>query len=95
MITNGAASEVMTYPAFDMRVETDAEFGRWFAQLRKDVDAFLTHDWAGNVRIVEAQWALIDLIDFLDPGRVRLTDNRAKLTESANANRITPVPRQV
>jgi hypothetical protein len=95
MVTNVTASEVMTYPAFDLRVETDPEFGRWFTQLRKDVDAFLTHDWAGNVRMVEAQWGLIDLIDFLDPGRVRLTDNRAKLTETASANRITAVPRQV
>jgi hypothetical protein len=92
MVQTGSAAEVMTYPAFDLRVMTDPEFGRWFAQLRRDVDAFLTHDWIGNVRVVEAQWALIDLIDFLDPGKVRLTDNRAKLTESGNANRITPVP---
>jgi hypothetical protein len=95
IVASASTSEVMTYPAFDLRLESDAEFGRWFAQLRKNVDAFLTHDWAGNVRIVEAQWALIDLIDFLDPGRVRLTDNRAKLTENDNANRITAVPRQV
>lgn len=92
IVQNGASADVMTYPEFDLRVMTDPEFGRWFAQLRNDVDAFLTHDWAGSVRQVEAQWALIDLIDFLDPGKVRLTDNRAKLVESDNANRITRVP---
>ncbi len=92
MVHTGSSAEVTTYPAFDLRVMTDPEFGRWFAQLRRDVDAFLSHDWAGNIRIVEAQWALIDLIDFLDPGKVRLTDNRAKLVETASANRITAIP---
>ncbi len=95
MTVSGAnGTEVMAYPEFDRRLYADEEFARWFRQLLKDVDAFLTHDWIGNMRQVDAQWALIDLIDFLDPGKVRLTDNRAKLMESDRANRITPVPRK-
>ena len=93
MVRREGGIDVMTYPDFDERVVLDPEFHRWFAQLLKDVDAFLTYDWIGNMRQVDAQWALIDLIDFLDPGRIRLTDNREKLMESDRANRITPVPR--
>jgi hypothetical protein len=93
MVTSPNGTDLMSYPEFDSRLVTDAEFGRWFNQLRKDIDAFLTYDWAGNARLVQIQWALIDLIDFLDPGRVRLTNNRAKLIESDRANRITAVPR--
>lgn len=91
--SNGNGNECMTYPEFSSKLERDPEFSRWFARLLRDVDAFLTHDWAGNVRQVQVQWALIDLIDFLDPNRVRLTQNRAKLVETEQANLITPVPR--
>lgn len=93
MIVNGAAgSDVMTYPEFDLRLENDPEFRRWFEQLLNDVDSFLRFDWTGNFRQVQAQWALIDLIDFLDPGRKHIPDNRDKLVENANANRITYPP---
>lgn len=85
-------SEALTYPEFDVRIEDDGEFRRWFIQLLKDVDSFLTHDWAGNQRQVQLQWALIDLIDFLDPSRIRIPDNRDRLAESDRANRITNVP---
>lgn len=82
----------MTYPEFCSKLDNDPEFGRWFAKPREDVDAFLTHDWAGNERQVKAQWALVDLIDFLDPNHIRLTQNRAKVVENECANRITAVP---
>ncbi|HCT79347.1 MAG TPA: hypothetical protein DGG94_21980 [Micromonosporaceae bacterium] len=93
MVSGPNGTDLMPYPEFDSRLVADPEFARWFNQLRKDVDAFLTHDWVGNTRLVQMQWALIDLIDFLDPGSIRLTNNRARLTESDRANRITPVPR--
>ncbi|WP_162908306.1 hypothetical protein [Allorhizocola rhizosphaerae] len=92
MVTTNAGSDCMTYPVFSSKLEHEPEFARWFARLRRDVDAFLTHDWNGNIRQVHLQWALIDLIDFLDPNEVRLTQNRAKLVENDWANRITAVP---
>jgi hypothetical protein len=95
MLTDGPnGSDIMTYPEFDRRLASETEFARWFDQLRKDVDSFVTQDWRANTRQVKVQWALIDLIDFLDPAKVRLTDNRAKLAESDMANRISPVPTQ-
>lgn len=92
MVTNGNGNDCMAYPQFSSKLDQDPEFTRWFARLLRDVDAFLTHDWAGNVRQVNIQWALIDLIDFLDPNGIRLTQNRAKLAETDQANRITQVP---
>ncbi len=92
-IGHNGSTEALTYPEFDVRIEEDSEFRRWFTVLLKDVDAFLTHDWNGNRRQIELQWALIDLIDFLDPGKVRIPHDRAKLEESDIANRVHEVPR--
>ncbi len=94
MVSSGTGSDCMTYPEFSSKLEQEPEFRRWFVRLRKDVDAFLTHDWSGNARVVHLQWTLIDLIDFLDPNNIRLTQNRAKVVETDWANRITPVPVQ-
>lgn len=76
-------SDSMTYPAFCSRLDNDAEFGRWFARLRSDVDEVVAHDRAGNERLLRAQHALIDLIDFLDPSHARIPQNRAKLPDLA------------
>jgi hypothetical protein len=89
--TNGG-TDCMTYPMFVSKLDSDPEFEGWFTRLRQDVDTFVTQDWQGNIRQVHVQWALIDLIDFLDPNRIRLTRNRAKLTETDQANRISMVP---
>jgi hypothetical protein len=92
MVQGANGTECMTYPAFISKLDNDPDFARWFKSLRRDVDAFLTHDWDGNIRQVQIQWALIDLIDFLDPHRIRLTQNRAKLVETEQANLISAVP---
>lgn len=91
MVQGVNGGDCMTYPDFSAKLDQDPEFSRWFARLRQDVDAFVTHDWNGNLRQIHAQWALVDLIDFLDPHRIRLTQNRDKLVESDMANRITVV----
>lgn len=88
----GGGTECLSYPAFVSKLDNDPEFARWFKRLRQDVDTFVTQDWQGNIRQVHVQWALIDLIDFLDPNRIRLTQNREKLTETSQANVISPVP---
>ena len=94
MVQGGNGTDCMTYPTFESRLEQDPEFARWFTRLRADVDTFLTYDWKNNLRQVHVQWALIDLIDFLDPNRIRLTQNREKLVENDRANLITPVPQR-
>jgi len=91
--TPGGNTDCMTFPAFVSKLDNDPEFALWFKRLRHDVDAFLTQDWNGNIRQVHVQWALIDLIDFLDPDRIRLTQSRAKLVETAQANLISAIPR--
>ena len=90
--TSSGNTDCMTYPAFVSKLDNDPEFAKWFKRLRQDVDMFLTHDWQGNIRQVHVQWALIDLIDFLDPNRIRLTQSRAKLAETDQANMLSPVP---
>ncbi|MFC7243753.1 hypothetical protein ACFQO7_14865 [Catellatospora aurea] len=78
--TNGRADS-MTYPAFCSQLDNNDEFRRWFRRLVEDVPEVVAQDWAGNERLIRAQHALIDLIDFLDPARTRLPDDRAKLLE--------------
>jgi hypothetical protein len=82
MVTNShGRADCMTYPDFCARLDSDKVFReQWFQRLRNDVDVIDALDWDGNVRLVQAQHALIDLIDFLDPHQVRLaTRNRAKV----------------
>ncbi|MEV4413811.1 hypothetical protein [Catellatospora sp. NPDC049609] len=74
-------TDSMTYPAFCSRLDNDPEFARWFTRLRKDVDDIVASDLPGNARLLRAQHALIDLIDFLDPTRTRIPENRAKLPD--------------
>ncbi|MEU8076814.1 hypothetical protein AB0B31_15335 [Catellatospora citrea] len=81
--TAGGRADSMTYPAFCARLDQSLEFRRWFRRLLDDVAEIVAHDRAGNERLLRAQHALIDLIDFLDPARTRLPDDRAKLVETA------------
>ncbi|GHJ49345.1 hypothetical protein Cs7R123_66870 [Catellatospora sp. TT07R-123] len=78
-------SDSITYPAFCTRIDGEPEFQRWFGRLRTDVDEIVTQRRSGspdgNVRLLRTQHALIDLIDFLDPDRTRVPDDRAKLRE--------------
>ncbi|GAB4048624.1 hypothetical protein [Catellatospora paridis] len=77
---NGRADS-MTYPAFCSQLDNSDEFRRWFRRLLDDVVEIVEHDRAGNERLLRAQHALIDLIDFLDPSHTRLPVHRAKLGE--------------
>jgi hypothetical protein len=69
--TEGPRNESMGYAAFCHRLDTDAEFASWFAQLRADVDVVEQSTDKDNVRLVLLQRQLLDLIDFLDPNCVR------------------------
>jgi hypothetical protein len=72
VVVDQGRADCMTYPAFCARLDNDAEFAWWFHRLRSDIDAVAAHDRVGNARLANIQRALIDLIDFLDPDRVRL-----------------------
>jgi hypothetical protein len=70
------------------RLDEDARFLGWFERLLRDVDGIADPE-ISNQRLVRTQWALIDLIDFLDPARVRLgADYREKYQWTAPS----PVP---
>jgi hypothetical protein len=81
MVTGNGRADSMTYPAFCSRLDNDAEFRRWFRRPLEDVTEIVRNDRYGNERLLRAQRALIDLIDFLDPGRDRLPEHRAKLDD--------------
>lgn len=87
MVVNGnGRADCMTYPAFCAQLDKDEEFERWFNRLRADVDAIAAHDVMGNTRLVHAQRALIDVIDFLDPDQVRISADRTKLPDPQPAH---------
>jgi hypothetical protein len=92
VIPQHGRADCMTYPAFCSRLDSDPEFAWWFQRLRADIDAVAAHDLVGNTRLVNMQRALIDLIDFLDPDRIRLaTPHRERLAPPAPAVPATAV----
>lgn len=57
----------------------DPEFGRWFVRLRDDLRTIASDGSDRPLeRAVLGQRALIELIDFLDPGRLRFSDRNER-----------------
>lgn len=76
-----AQYEPIGYAAF-LNMRKDEDFSRWFRQLRMDIDD-LANGGGSTERLVRVQNALIDLIDSLDPGYVKVPqDIRAKVQPS-------------
>ena len=74
----------MTYPEFNRRLDEEPQFYGWFERLLNDVDLISDASIDRNERLVRTQWALIDLIDFLDPAKIRLgADHREKYAWTA------------
>jgi len=72
-------TDCMGYAQFASKLESDANFQNWFAQLRKDV-ADTAADGRSSLRLNLLQHALIDLIEFLDDDRSRFPlDERGKV----------------
>lgn len=84
----GPRCECLGFATFCRRLETDTEFAGWFAQLQADVPLVAESSDADNVRLTYLQRELIDLIDLLDPNKIRLSDRfRARLPEPQEAPR--------
>jgi hypothetical protein len=81
--------DCLTYPEFNRRLDEEPAFLGWFERLLNDVDVISDASIDRNERLVRTQWALIDLIDFLDPAKIRLgADHREKYAWTAPS----PVP---
>ena len=70
--SDGPRTECLGYAAFSQRLYGDPAFAAWFARLREDVDTVAAASAEDNVRLVRLQNDLVDLIEFLDPGAVRI-----------------------
>jgi hypothetical protein len=76
------------YATFVTRLDTDEAFSRWFRRLGTEISE-LAKPKAGYLdRPVALQRALIDVIDTLDPGGIRLPKAYVKRLE--NASSVTP-----
>ena len=78
MVTDRPAGEVrrsdcIGYAEFIEHMEIDPAFARWFTRVSDDLDVLLQEGRSG-IRLTLVQRALIDLIDFFDPQRVRFPD---------------------
>lgn len=78
---SGARSTCLGYAAFVERMESPP-FATWLARPRERISDLTGPDLA---RLVEVQHALIDLIDRLDPDRVRFAENREKVATVRDA----------
>jgi hypothetical protein len=65
----------MGYAEFCQRLDTDADFARWFEPLSDGI-CELASSTRPYFRLVRLQIALMDLIDFLDPEADRFPDHR-------------------
>jgi hypothetical protein len=76
--THASGLECVGFAHFTTKLESDPEFERWFGRRKLDVHE-LAED-PGRPRLRQLQHDLVDLIDFLDPGRHRFPDRfRSKL----------------
>ncbi len=69
--TDAARHESLGYVQFCARLDEEPGFAQWFARLRSDIDD-LAVDRTNQARLIALQNTLIDLIEFLDPERLRL-----------------------
>lgn len=63
--------ECIGYATFVKKMD-EPEFASWFAKLKDDIDTMATAPQLDGRRLVLIHGRLIDLVDFLDPHRVRV-----------------------
>jgi len=70
--------DAMGYARF-IESRSDPAFDRWFAGMRRELTGLSAGRISNVDRLVEAQRALIDVVDLLDPDHHRITSCRARL----------------
>ncbi len=71
-----ARYESLGYVEFCTRLEDDPAFAKWFHRLRSDIDQVAASKRSERSRLIVLQNKIIDLIEFLDPDRLRFPANR-------------------
>jgi hypothetical protein len=94
--TGYARHESLGYVQFCARLDDDPAFAKWFHRLRDDIDQIAAGKRSECSRLIVLQNGLIDLIEFLDPDRLRLPAKRrdrlalpSKLASTANVKPTT------
>ena len=76
--STGPRTECMGYATFSRRLHGNDDFGSWFARLVDDMpnvaDAVASGDRHAVARLVRLQRDLVDMINFLDPAKVRIPE---------------------
>jgi hypothetical protein len=74
----GPRTECVGYATFSRRLHGDEDFRSWFARLDDDMptvaDAVASGDRSAVARLVRLQRDLVDMINFLDPTKVRIPE---------------------
>ena len=68
--------ESLGYAEFCARLDADPKFTRWFERLRSGLDEIANTSKPEQTQLIRAQHTLVDLIEFLDPERLRLPTRR-------------------
>ncbi len=73
--------ECIGYATFSQRLHEDKIFNSWFSSLTSDLECLDKEGKAHYGRLIVLQNTLIDLIDFLDPDKIRIsTEERNKIS---------------
>ena len=71
------------FAEFTTKLEDD-EFSDWFTNLAESIKSAANDPDPDQSRLIQLQHGLIDLIDFLDPNRTRIPNNRDKISNVRN-----------
>jgi hypothetical protein len=84
----GAANyECIGYATFSRKLYEDEHFAAWFSDARYDLKCLVQERERYYERLIILQNRLIDLINFLDPDKVRIsTDERQKISPNTSHN---------
>ncbi len=85
--THEQTADCTTFTAFQERLASEPEFARWITPVREGIEKLAALESARTERIVVLQNRLSELIDFLDPKKVRFPSrlrDRLALPESSN-----------
>jgi hypothetical protein len=85
------ANESLGYAQFCTRLDEDPSFTQWFKRLRDGMDQVASANETEQAQMVQVQHSLVDLIEFLDPQRLRLPARlRDRLPSSIPPDQVPP-----